>query len=257
MRINRFLARCGAASRRGAEKLVLAGRVSVNGSVVTELACDIDPEHDEVLVDGAPVTLPDEQVYLVLNKPAGYVTTMSSDDPHYQRTVAELVPTAEHPGLFPVGRLDADTTGLLLFMTDGELNHALLHPSHHVEKVYLALVDGPLTSGQARALEEGVEVDGAPTKPARLEQLGSERYRDARHRVRTGEWVRLAITEGRNHQVKKMFAAVGREVVDLHRESFGPIDLGDLAQGEWRLLDRGEVAALKLAAQVGGARDAR
>ena len=140
MRLQKFLARAGAASRRGSENLMTAGRVTVNGQVVTELGSKVDPLVDEVAVDGVPVYLAQGPVTIMLHKPAGYVTTMS--DPQGRPTVAELVPTDRFPGLFPIGRLDFDTTGLLLFSTDGELGNGLLHPRHHVEKRYLALVNG-------------------------------------------------------------------------------------------------------------------
>ena len=130
MRLQKFLARAGVASRRHAEELIAAGRVTVNGARVTEMGVKVDPAADMVAVDGAPVALPEENVTFLLHKPAGYVTTMS--DPQGRSTVAELVPTDRFPGLFPIGRLDFDTTGLLLFSTDGELGNGLLHPRHHV-----------------------------------------------------------------------------------------------------------------------------
>ena len=166
MRLQKFLARAGAASRRGSENLMTAGRITVNGEVVTELGSKVDPLVDEVAVDGRVVRLADGPVTLMLHKPAGYVTTMS--DPQGRPTVAELVPAAEHPGLFPIGRLDRDTTGLLLFSTDGELGHALLRPRGHVEKVYTALVEGRPSAAQLEHLREGIELDDGPTLPARV-----------------------------------------------------------------------------------------
>ena len=148
MRLQKFLARAGAASRRGSEDLMTAGRVAVNGVVATELGTKVDPLVDEVTLDGMPVSIADEPVYIAFNKPAGVVTTMS--DPQGRPTVATFVPVKEHPGLFPVGRLDYDTTGLLLFTTDGEIAHRLLHPSRHVEKVYRALIDGRADGGRTR-----------------------------------------------------------------------------------------------------------
>ena len=140
IRLNRFLARCGLGSRRGCEDLIRAGRVSVNGETVRDLSVKVRVAVDSVLVDDKPVSLPDETVTIMLHKPAGYVTTMS--DPQGRPCVADLVPEDEYPSLFPVGRLDTDTTGLLLFTTDGKLGHALLHPRHHVSKTYYALVAG-------------------------------------------------------------------------------------------------------------------
>ena len=138
VRLQKFLARAGVASRRASEKLIEAGRISVNGQVVTELGTKVDPEADEVRLDGAPVRKAAEAVTLMLNKPAGYLTSMK--DPQGRPCVAQLVPLDEFPALYPLGRLDYDTTGLLLFSTDGELGNAVLHPSHHVDKTYRALV---------------------------------------------------------------------------------------------------------------------
>ena len=160
MRLQKFLARAGAASRRGSENLMTAGRVTVNGEVVTELGSKVDPLVDEVAVDGAVVRLADGPVTIMLHKPAGFVTTMS--DPQGRPTVAELVPTERYPGLFPIGRLDFDTTGLLLFSTDGELGNGLLHPKHHVTKRYLACVEGRPTERDLEFLRRGIELDDGP-----------------------------------------------------------------------------------------------
>ncbi len=208
-----------------------AGRVTVNGVVVTELGSKVDPCIDEVAVDGKVVRLSDGPITIMLHKPAGVITTMKaqSDKP----IVADLVPTDEYPGLYPIGRLDADTTGLLLFSTDGELGNALLHPSRHVSKTYLARVKKPLSDEAARKLREGPELDDGPTQPAEVVFADEGR-----------KLVRITIHEGRYHQVKRMFEAVGDPVVSLHRESFGPLKLGDLKPGKWRILSDDEVAAL-------------
>jgi 23S rRNA pseudouridine2605 synthase len=253
MRLQKFLARAGAASRRGSEDLMTAGRVTVNGEVVSELGSKVDPDTDEVAIDGKPIHLADTNTYLMLNKPAGYLTTM--DDPQGRPTVKELVPYGEFPGLFPVGRLDYDTTGVLLFMTDGELAHRLLHPRHKVAKRYRALVDGSLTELEADVLREGVVLSDGPTQPA-LIRIGTveEKELTARERLRLGEdetfspyqttaW--CTITEGRKRQVKRMFAHVGHPVFTLEREAFGTLELGDLRQGEWRHLSAEELESLK------------
>lgn len=231
MRLQKFLARAGVASRRASENLMTAGRVRVNGEVVTELGSKVDPLVDVVTVDGAEVRLSDGPVTIMLNKPAGVITTMKaqSDRP----IVADLVPTSEFPGLYPIGRLDADTTGLLLFSTDGNLGNALLHPSKHVSKTYIATLDAPLGKRQADALRQGVVLDDGPTQPAVVE------FDDEARRV-----VRITIHEGRYHQVKRMFEAVGRKVRKLHRASFGPLELGNLPAGKWRELTQREVDAL-------------
>lgn len=236
MRLQKFLARAGVASRRGSENLMTAGRVTVNGEVVSELGSKVDPLVDEVRVDGLLVRLQDGPVTIMLNKPAGYVTTMS--DPHGRPTVAELVPIGEYPGLFPIGRLDIDTTGLLLFSTDGEMGNNLLHPSRHVDKTYMAVVKGLPTSEELQCLRDGVELDDGLTAPAEVYLLEGSSHCSR---------LQITIHEGRKRQVKRMCDAVGHKVLQLHRLSFGPIDLDDkqLAAGAWRQLDDNEVASLR------------
>lgn len=270
MRLQKFLARAGAASRRGSENLMTAGRVTVNGQVVTELGSKVDPLVDQVAVDGVPVHLSAGPVTIMLHKPAGYVTTMS--DPQGRPTVADLVPTDRFPGLFPIGRLDFDTTGLLLFSTDGELGNGLLHPRHHVEKRYLALVNGMPTPAELARLEQGIRLDDGLTAPAKAsvvegaeakralamlevppavperEPNGSvpspQRAAILRKRSQQRAIVRIVLREGRKRQVKRMLSAVKHGVLALHRDSFGPIELGDLPRGQWRQLTDSEVAAL-------------
>ena len=236
MRLQKFLARSGVASRRRSEELISAGRVEVNGEVRTDLGCKVDPNADEVRVDGRAVSLFDGCAYIMLNKPAGYITTMS--DPHGRPCVAELVPVERFPGLYPLGRLDQDTTGLLLFTTDGDMGPALLHPAHHVDKTYRVKVKGrlrerdltPLRAGGMR-LPEGYVC--APAKVS-IDELGEG-------------WSRVSITihEGRKRQVKLMFGGIGHPVLELHRDVFGPLQLGDLPQGQWRELTEDELAALR------------
>lgn len=248
MRLQRFLARAGVASRRGSENLMTAGRVTVNGRVASELGCKVDVEHDVVEVDGKRVRLADGAVYLLLNKPGGYLTTMS--DPEGRRCVADLVPCDRYPGLFPVGRLDYDTTGVLLFTTDGDLAQALLHPSRHVEKRYIALVDGRMRDVELEPLREGIVLDDGPCKPARCRILSSAVAQDIwGDRVPRGTTcVSVVLSEGRKNQVKRMLGAVGHPVLRLHRESFGPIRLDGTPEGSWRLLYDEEVLELKRAA---------
>lgn len=231
MRLQKFLARAGVASRRASENLMTSGRVTVNGEVVRELGSKVDPLVDEVAVDGRVVSLADGPVTIMLNKPAGVITTMKAQSS--TPIVADLVPTERYPGLYPIGRLDADTTGLLLFSTDGNLGNELLHPSRHVPKTYLAHVKGCLTDAEADALRSGVKLDDGPTQPAEVSFARGRRDR-----------VRITIREGRYHQVKRMLEVVGHPVVRLHRESFGPLRLGDLKPGEWRELSADEVALL-------------
>jgi 23S rRNA pseudouridine2605 synthase len=230
-----------------------AGRVAVNGVIITELGRKIDPLSDEVCVDGTPINSRKAHTYLMLNKPAGYLTTML--DPQGRPTVRELVPSEAYPGLFPVGRLDFDTTGLLLFMTDGELAHAVLHPRHKVSKRYRALVDGILSEQEADMLREGILLSDGITQPALIEIGTVERKPlTARERLRLEEdktfspWqttVWCTIGEGRKHQVKRMFTHVGHPVLKLEREAFGSLTLGNLKRGEWRHLRDDEVATLR------------
>lgn len=233
LRLQKFLARAGVASRRASEDLMTAGRVTVNGEVVRELGSKVDPLVDVVAVDGREVSLSGKPVTIMLNKPAGVITTMKAQPQSKTPIVASLVPTERYPGLYPIGRLDADTTGLLLFSTDGDLGNALLHPSHHVPKTYVAKLDGSLTDRQAERLRQGVQLEDGPAQPARVEFAAKSR-----------KVVRITVHEGRYHQVKRMFEAVGRRVARLHRESFGPLALGDLPEGAWRELSDDELASL-------------
>lgn len=237
MRLQKFLARAGVASRRGSEDLMTAGRVAVNSETVTSLGTKVDPLVDVVTVDGVRVSLEQGCVYVALNKPKGYVTTMS--DPQGRATVAQLVPVSEHPGLFPVGRLDADTTGLLLFTTDGEMSHRLLHPAHKVPKVYVATVDGVPDERDLDSLRRGIELDDGPTAPASARIVSDSRVSSV---------VELIITEGRKRQVRRMFSALAHPVIELHRTQVGPVVLSGIDLGEWRYLDSGEVLALRRAA---------
>lgn len=236
MRLQKFLARAGAASRRGSEDLMTAGRVTVNGVVVVELGTKVDPAVDEVRVNGEVVRLADGPSYFAMNKPAGYVTTMS--DPQGRPTVVDLFPADAPAGLFPVGRLDQDTEGLLLLTTDGELAHVLMHPRHHVAKRYLATVGGVPDESDMRWLREGVRLDDGMTAPAEARIV---------KRSGTAAVVELVIREGRKRQVRRMFGALGHPVNRLERQAFGPVELGDLPRGAVRTLTAGEVQALRQA----------
>ena len=247
MRLQRFLARAGVASRRGSENLMTAGRVTVNGRVTSELGSKVDPLVDVVAVDGVEVRLSDGYAYLVLNKPMGYLSTMR--DPQGRPCVERLVPTKRFPGLFPVGRLDFDTTGLLLFTTNGDAAQRMLHPSMHVWKHYVALVRGVPTAEQLERLRRGVMLDDGPAQPAEAKLL---RRSDplalpvAPEGVPYGHAVvGLRIHEGKKHQVKRMLKAVGHDVVRLHRDEFGPIALGEVASGCWRELTAEERTAIE------------
>ena len=265
LRLQKFLARAGVASRRKSEDLMTAGRVKVNGEVVYELGSKVDPLIDTVTVDDIEVHWGDSAVTLMLHKPAGVITTMK--DQVNRSCVADLVPLATYPGLYPIGRLDADTTGLLLFSTDGDLGNGLLHPRHHVLKKYLACVEGTPTDKQLEALRCGIELDDGPTQPAEVRIVRGEEAVVARklmampkdvvtggqrvyeeilkERRNARSIVEIGIREGRYHQVKNMLRAVGHPVVALHRSTFGPLELGELPCGSWRMLADSEVAALR------------
>jgi pseudouridine synthase len=225
VRLNAYLARAGVASRRGADELIKAGRVRVNGA-----AGRLDTlvaEADRVEVDGRAVAA-QQLAYVLLHKPAGVVTT--ARDPQRRPTVVQLV---DHEArVVPVGRLDADTTGALLLTNDGELAYRLSHPRYGVDKVYEAELDGDLSPEALRRLREGIELDDGLTAPAQARRLGRAR-------------VELVLHEGRKHQVKRMLEAVGHRVVRLHRPRYAGLDLSRLAPGEWRELTRDEVRGLR------------
>jgi 23S rRNA pseudouridine2605 synthase len=229
-RLQKVLARSGFGSRRVCENLIADGRVSVNGEVAV-LGRRVDVTSDKVGVDGVPVSVREGLVHYLLNKPPGVVTTAS--DPQGRPTVVELVPT--EPRVFPVGRLDADTEGLLLLTNDGDLTHRLTHPSFGVEKEYLAEVEGEPAPGAIRRLREGVELEDGTTAPARVAALAPN-------------VLRLTIHEGKNRQVRRMCAAIGHPVVRLVRTRIGPVTDRSLAPGEWRGLSPQEVRSLEEAA---------
>jgi len=232
MRLAKYLAHAGIASRRAAEQLVFAGRVTVGGEVVRDPARDVG-DRDDIAVDGRSAALERRHVVYALNKPAGYVST--AKDPQGRPTVVALVGGRER--LYPVGRLDADTTGLLLLTNDGELAHRLTHPSFEVPRVYRARVRRPPVREPAlRALRQGVELDDGVTAPARVRRLAPDR-------------VELVLQEGRKRQVRRMLEAVGHPVVSLERVAFGPLRLGDLPLGRHRRLRRDEVEALRRATE--------
>jgi 23S rRNA pseudouridine2605 synthase len=238
MRLNRYLAACGLGSRRKCEELVLAGRVRVNGAPAA-LGMRVGPG-DAVLLDGSRVTPETAGGVWLLHKPAGYVCTAS--DERGRPTVLDLAREKGLRGrLFPVGRLDLDTTGLLLLTNDGELAFRLTHPSHGVEKEYEARIAGPLPADSVARLRAGIELDDGPTSPCRVDQESCA----------PGALVRLVLHEGRKRQVRRMLAAVGAAVAGLRRVRVGPIQLGDLQPGALRAATDEELAALHAATAPG------
>ena len=228
MRLAKYLAHAGVASRRAAERLIADGRVTVGGEVVTDPARDVD-EGSGVAVNGEPVAPEPREVHM-LNKPAGVVSTAS--DPQGRRTVVELVPSPRR--LYPIGRLDADTTGLILLTNDGELAERLMHPRYEVEKVYVARVEpADVDAAALRELRDGVELEDGRTAPAEVRALGDGR-------------LELTIHEGRKRQVRRMCEAVGHKVTALERVAFGPLRLAGLPRGESRRLSDDEIERLRV-----------
>jgi 23S rRNA pseudouridine2605 synthase len=226
LRLAKFLAHGGVASRRLSEKLIAAGRVTVAGEVVTDPARDVG-EGDDVRIDGSPVGVEAREVWAV-NKPAGVVST--AKEPGARPAVVSLVDSAAR--LYPVGRLDADSTGLLLLTNDGELANRLTHPRYEVAKAYLVELRRPPREVDLRRLAEGVHLEDGPTAPAEVSRLGERE-------------IEVVLREGRNRQVRRMAEAIDNRVTALRRVRFGPIELGDLAVGEARRLSQDEVAALR------------
>lgn len=233
MRLQKFLALSGVASRRNSEKLIADGHVAVNGKVITEMGVQVDESADVVTVDGKVCKIQEEKHYLAYNKPMGEVTTVA--DPEGRPTVMDKF--RDYPvRLYPVGRLDYDSEGLLLLTNDGDLTERMLHPSMEVDKTYLARVSNQVTPEEARQLERGVMVDGRKTARAKVHILSVQNlFTD----------MIITIHEGRNRQVRKMVEQIGHQVVMLRRIRFGPLKLGELPRGMWRPLTQEELDALK------------
>ena len=232
MRLQKYLAQCGVAARRKCEEMIAAGRVSVNGKIIAEMGTQVT-DTDVVWVDGKPVTPEPEKRYILYHKPIGEVTTVS--DPRGRATVLDRF--QDFPvRLYPVGRLDFDSEGLLLLTNDGDLAQSLLHPSREVDKVYLARVNGDVTVEDIREIRQGVLLDGRRTSKAEVRVI---------RRTNLETVLLVSIHEGRNRQVRRMFEAVGRTVLMLRRVQFGPLQLGGLKRGEWRELTEEEVRLLK------------
>ena len=230
-RLQKYLSSCGIASRRKSEELILAGKVKVNGKVVTELGTKVS-EKDEVEVENMEVYKKEKEYYL-LYKPEKTICSVS--DEKGRTTIVDLIETDEK--IFPVGRLDYDTTGLLLLTNDGELTNKLTHPKGYVEKTYIAKVSGIVTGKEIHELEEGIELEGVKTKKARAKLKKIDKKNNK-------TYVELTITEGRNHQVKNMFAALGHKVLKLKRISYAFFNLEGMKIGEYRRLTAKEVKQL-------------
>ena len=230
-RLQKVIASSGITSRRKAEELITSGKVMVNGSVVTTLGTKVS-EKDEILVDGIKINR-EEKVYFILNKPREVITSVS--DEHNRKTVVDLIDTDKR--IYPIGRLDYDTTGLLLLTNDGELANKLMHPKNNIDKVYIAKINGTLSPSEQMALKNGVVIDGVKTSKSRVKVRSIDKNSNT-------SIIEITIHEGRNHQVKKMFEAVNHEVLKLKREKYAFLDLTGLTSGEYRKLNHKEVSKL-------------
>ena len=232
-RLQKFIAMCGVASRRKAEEFIVDGKVKVNGQVVTELGFKVDTEKDKVEVDNQKIKQESNKIYIKLNKPTGYVTTVK--DQFDRKCVLDLIDVKER--VYPIGRLDYDTSGLLLLTNDGDLANKLMHPRYKVYKTYIALVKGKLNGTDLGWLRHGVKIDeDYKTAPALVEVVESDGEKTT---------VKISIYEGKNRQVRKMLKAVGKDVVKLRRVSFGNISIGKLMSGKWEHLSSEELKYLK------------
>jgi 23S rRNA pseudouridine2605 synthase len=231
VRLQKYLAECGIDSRRACEKLIQAGKVSVNG-IPAELGQQIQPGVDQVCVSGKPVAS-DDKIYVVLNKPANVITTLK--DTHGRRTVADYLNEVATRA-FPVGRLDRDVEGVLLFTNDGELSFRLIHPKYQVDKVYMAWVKGCVNTEAVKRLEQGVQLEDGMTSPAKVKIINA---------CDETSLIQLTIHEGKKREVKRMCAAVGHPIHKLKRIAFAGIEATGLRVGEWRYLNRKEIESLK------------
>ncbi len=228
-RLQKILANAGIASRRSAETLIKQGRVRIDGQVVTEMGIKVDPDRHKIECDGKTVTCTEEKIYILLNKPKGYVTTMS--DPQGRPIVTSLLKNIS-ARLFPVGRLDLETEGALILTNDGELAQQIQHPSYEVNKTYEAVVQGRPDSIKIARLQKGIILEGKKTWPAKIKIIEKKRHDTT---------IMITIHEGKKRQVRKMFAAVGHRVINLKRTAYGGLLLGSLKPGKYRILKKKEL----------------
>ena len=235
MRINKYIALCGVASRRKAEELILAGRVTVNDEVMTELSYKVDEENDIVKVDDKLIKEENKLVYILLNKPEGYITTVK--DQFDRPSVLDLVSDIKER-VYPIGRLDYETSGLLLLTNDGDLTYKLTHPKHEVDKTYVARVKGKLTKEEIERFKTGLKIEDYTTAPAKLKVIKYDEQRDS-------SLLEIKIHEGNNRQVRKMCKAINHPVLRLRRSAMGKIKIGDCEIGKYRYLTEDEIKYLK------------
>lgn len=236
MRINKYIALCGVASRRKAEELILAGRVTVNDEVMTELSYKVDEENDIVKVDDKLIKEENKLVYILLNKPEGYITTVK--DQFDRPSVLDLVSDIKER-VYPIGRLDYETSGLLLLTNDGDLTYKLTHPKHEVDKTYVARVKGKLTKEEIERFKTGLKIEDYTTAPAKLKVIKYDEQRDS-------SLLEIKIHEGKNRQVRKMCKAINHPVLRLRRSAMGKIKIGDCEIGKYRYLTEDELSLIHI-----------
>lgn len=234
-RLQKYIANQGITSRRKAEEAILEGKVQVNGKVINQLGFKIDPEKDEVYFDGKKIKKQEEKVYILLNKPIGYVTTV--EDQFHRDTVMQLIKDCKTKVL-PVGRLDMYTSGALLFSNDGDFIYHITHPKHEMTKTYTVTLKGMITTEEVEQLRKGVTIEEYTTRPAKVKILKTDEEKQISR-------LEIVIHEGKNRQIRKMCEAVGRKVLALHRSKVGTIEVKDLPLGKWRYLQPKEIESLK------------
>ncbi|GAA0086244.1 pseudouridine synthase [Clostridium sp. CTA-7] len=233
-RLQKYMARCGVASRRKCEEIILEGKVKVNDKIVTELGVKINYEIDKVFYNGKIITPEENKVYIMLNKPEGYITSVK--DEKGRKTILDIVKVDER--IYPIGRLDYDSSGLILLTNDGDIYNKIIHPRVEVQKKYIALCRGIFSNEEIKRFENGVDIGGYITADAKLKVIDKEKDK------RTNELnslVEIIIHEGKNRQIRKMCSALGHEVISLKRVSIGDIKLGYLKRGQWRDLTKEEL----------------
>ncbi|MCK4359585.1 MAG: rRNA pseudouridine synthase [Candidatus Cloacimonetes bacterium] len=234
MRINKFLAKSGLGSRRACEKFVLQGKIKRNGKIITRLSTDIDPEKDNITFEDKLLKIPQRKIYIILNKPSGYLVT--SSDPFDRKTVFELLPKFPER-IFPVGRLDKSSSGLLILTNDGDFASKIMHPKKKIPKVYIVKIKGKPTQSQINNLRNGVTLEDVKTLPAKVFAKSYNQSNDLTK-------LRITIYEGINRQIRKMVKEIGSKVINLKRVQIGGIKLGKLAEGDWRFLKYKEIQHL-------------
>ncbi|MGY0372036.1 pseudouridine synthase [Clostridium sp. JNZ J1-5] len=231
-RLQKYMAACGVASRRKCEEIIEEGRVKVNGNIVIELGFKVDPELDEIVVDSKLIKLEERKVYILLNKPEGYVSTVK--DERGRKTILDIVKVNER--IFPIGRLDYNTSGMILLTNDGDIYNRIIHPRKEVNKVYIAVIEGTPSKDKIDEFCNGIDIGGYITAKAKFRII--EKLQDKSK-------VEIIIHEGKNRQVRRMCEKIGHPVIALKRISVGNIKLGNLRRGEWRYLDENEINYLK------------